>query len=136
MELIKIEKDKERAKSLFELSMLRYNKLAQFDIEKESALIAESYYEICKELITSLLFLDGYKTLSHKDLVEYLKTNYKPSFIENEIEVLDMLRKRRNKIVYYGVFVDGSYIKRNKTVFEGIINKLKKIIGNKLKCKE
>ena len=132
MELIKIEKDKERAKSLFELSMLRYNKIVQFDIEKESSLIAESYYEICKELITSLLFLDGYKTLSHKDLIEYIKINCSNQFSENEIETLDMLRKRRNKIVYYGIFVDISYITRNKPIFEDIIEKLKKIIKEKI----
>lgn len=132
MDLIKIEKDKERAKSLFKLSMMRYNKIKFFDIKKESSLIAESYYEVCKELITSILFLDGYKTLSHKDLINYIKTN-NYHFAENEIETLDMLRKRRNKIVYYGIFVDSSYIKRNKPIIEEIIIKLKKIIKDKLK---
>ena len=133
MDLIKIENDSERAKSLFRLSMLRYNKISQFDSEKESSLISESYYEICKELITSVLFLDGYKTLSHKDLVEYVKMRYNNNFNEHEINVLDNLRKKRNKLVYYGVFVDSDYVSRNKNVFDSIINTLKKIIEEKLK---
>lgn len=128
MDLIKIRKDRERAKSLLQLTILRINKLSQYDIEKESSLLAESYYEICKELITALLFLDGYKTLSHKDLLEYLKLHYTKHFTESELAVLDDLRKRRNRIVYYGVFVDSSYVKRNKTIFEGTINKLRKLV--------
>ncbi len=133
MELIKIEKDPERAKSLLGLTTLRINKLSNFDTKKESSLLAESYYEICKELITALLFLEGYKTLSHKDLVEYIKVNYKEKFSENEINAIDILRKRRNSIVYYGIFVDSSYIKRNKPVFENVISKLKRVIESKLK---
>lgn len=132
MELIRIEKDPERAKSLLVLTTLRLSKISNFDMEKESSLLAESYYEICKELITALLFLDGYKTLSHKDLVEYIKLNYNEKFTENEITILDTLRKRRNNIVYYGIFVDPSYIKRNKVIFENIIRKLKNIVENKL----
>jgi len=125
MELMKIKPDKERAKSLLQLAMLRYGKISYFDIEKESSLIAESYYETAKELVTALLFIDGYKTLSHKDLISYLKANYNQVFTEDEIDKLDTLRKRRNKILYYGVFVDSDYIKRNKACFEKIISKLK-----------
>ena len=130
MDLIKIEPDKERAKSLLQLATLRLSKIPNFDSEKESSLLAESYYEICKELITAILFLDGYKTLSHKDLVQYIKS-FK-EFGNQEIETLDILRKRRNKIVYYGVFVDNSYIKRNKNIYENIIRKLKNLVEKKL----
>ncbi|MFH1511368.1 MAG: hypothetical protein ABIF10_06770, partial [Candidatus Woesearchaeota archaeon] len=87
MDLIKIEKDPERAGSLLLLSRLRIAKLGSFDEDKESALLAESYYEIAKELITSVLFLDGYKTLSHTDLIEYIKTKYMDKFEEDEIEI-------------------------------------------------
>lgn len=99
MELIEIKPDKERAKSLIQLATLRHSKISQFDVEKESSLACESYYEVIKELITALLFVDGYKTLSHKDLVDY-PNNYKEFFSENDISVVDTLRKRRNKIVY------------------------------------
>ncbi|MFH1511524.1 MAG: hypothetical protein ABIF10_07575, partial [Candidatus Woesearchaeota archaeon] len=96
----------------------------------------ESYYEIAKELITSVLFLDGYKTLSHTDLIEYIKTKYMDKFEEDEIEILDTLRKRRNKIVYYGTLIEPGYIKRNKATFIAIINKLKKLVEEKLPSEE
>jgi len=130
MDLIKIQPDKERAKSLLKLAMLRHRKIAQFDAEKESSLIAESYYEIAKELITALLFLEGYKTLSHKDLIEH--ASKRKDFTEHEINVLDTLRVRRNKIVYYGIFVDASYIERNRKDFERIIEKLRQIVESYL----
>ena len=56
MDLIRIKPDKEKAKSLYDLAMLRYKKLPGFDIEKEASLIIESYYEICKELLTTIRF--------------------------------------------------------------------------------
>jgi uncharacterized protein (UPF0332 family) len=131
MELIKIEKDIERAKSLYKLANLRQNKINTFNTEKESALIAEAYYEICKELITAILFCDGYKTLSHKDLIEYIKKNYK-ELDEYELETINTLRIKRNKIVYYGTELPPFYIKKNKETIEKIISKLQKILEKSL----
>lgn len=116
-----IEKDIERARSLVKLSNLRYTKIKIFDMKKEAPLIIESYYEICKELLTAILFTQGLKTLSHKELVDYSK-NY---LTTEEFEILDQLRKKRNKIVYYGVFIDEFYIQSNRDKFEKIIEKLK-----------
>jgi len=131
MELIKIEPDKEKARSLLKLTLLRQNKLPKFDIEKESPLITETYYEICKELITAILFCKGYKTLSHKDLIEYIKQHNE--FNEEEIILLDNLRKKRNRLIYYGVFTNPIFIKRNKQKLKVIITKLKKILGKEIK---
>jgi len=75
-------------------------------------------------LVTAILFIDGYKTLSHMNLISYLKTNYKDDFDTFEIELLDQLRKNRNKIVYYGMFMESSYLKMNKKTIIAIINKL------------
>ena len=130
MDLIKIEKDKEKAKSLMKLAELRYKKISSFDVEGEASLICEAYYEVCKELITSILFCDGYKTLSHKTLLEYLKKNYSEISID-EIELLDDLRKRRNKLIYYGIFQSSFYIKKNREGIEKIIFKLKQILQKK-----
>lgn len=128
MELIKIEKDFEKAKCLHKLALLRYNKIDNFNIETESSLVIEAYYEICKELMTAILFCEGYKTLSHKDLLKYFEN----SLSKNEFELVDDLRKRRNKIVYYGIFQPSFYIKKNKDSFEEIINKLQEILNKKL----
>ncbi len=131
--LMKIAPDKERARSLIKLAKLRYEKIKTFDEEKESSLIAEGFYEVSKELITAILFIDGYKTLSHKDLIEYMSLNYRNYFLNADINLLDQLRKLRNSIVYYGVFVESSYIKRNNKPINELISKLLKICENKLK---
>jgi len=72
---------------------MRYKKIGLYDQETKSSLILEMYYEIAKELITAILFIDGYKTLSHTDLIEYLRIHYKNNFDDYEIELLDQLRK-------------------------------------------
>ena len=131
--LIKIQPDKERARSLVKLANLRYEKVKTFDEEKESSLIVEGYYEVAKELITAILFIDGYKTLSHKDLIEYLGLNFKFDFSELDINLLDQLRKLRNNLVYYGVFIETSYIHRNKEHITKVILKLLDICSKKLK---
>ena len=131
--LIKIQPDKERAISLVKLAKLRYEKIKTFDEEMESSLIAEGYYEVSKELITAIMFIDGYKTLSHKDLIEYLGLNYKTYFSDLDIKLLDQFRKLRNNIVYYGVFVESSYIKRNNRYINELISKLFNICEKKSK---
>lgn len=131
MQLIKIQPDVFRAKSLYTLACLRQRKLSMFCIEEESSLLIEAYYEICKELLTSLLFLDGYKTSSHVDLINYLKG--KDVISQNHVEFLHMLRKRRNKLVYYGVEVDSYFLTTNKKRIEAIITLLKKTIQKKIK---
>lgn len=131
--LTKIQPDKERARSLVKLARLRYKKIKTFDIEKESSLIVEGLYEVAKELITAILFVDGYKTLSHKDLIEYLRLNFKSDFSDLDANLLDQLRKLRNSIVYYGVFIEPSYVKRNSGYIQRIISKLFEVCEKKLK---
>lgn len=131
--LIKIKPDKERAASLIKLAKLRCEKIKTFNEEKESSLIVEGYYEVAKEMITAILFIDGYKTLSHKDLIEYLSLNFKYNFSNLDIRLLDQLRKFRNNIVYYGVFIEPSFVKRNKEHINTVISKLFNICENKLR---
>ena len=124
--LIKIQPDKERARSLLKLAKLRYGKITTYDVERESSLIAEGYYEVIKEQITALLFIEGYKTLSHKDLIEYLAINHK-EISASELELIDHLRKLRNNIVYYGDSIEPSYIKRNEAHIQKSIEKLREL---------
>lgn len=72
----KITPDKEKAKSLLQLVGLREKDLKTK--KKEFAtIIVEGYYEIIKELITAIMSIDGYKTVSHELLVGYLAKFYK-----------------------------------------------------------
>ena len=131
MELIKITPDKERAKSIVKMTSLIEKRIIIQDKKQMTALIIADYYEIIKELITAILLIDGYKALSHKDLIDYLKENYK-EFNAGEISVLNDLRVLRNRITYEGFFIDYSYLSRNELLFKTVISRLKKLIQLKL----
>lgn len=131
--LIKIQPDKERARSLIKQAKIRYEILKTFNEEKGSFLIVEGYYEVAKELMTAILFIDGYRTLSHKDLLEYLESKFKNEFSKSDIELLNRLRVLRNKIVYYGESIEPSYIKRNKKYIFDVIARLFENCENKVK---
>lgn len=132
MELIKITPNKERVKSILEMISLIEERVKIQDKVKMASLILSDYYEIIKELITAVLLADGYKTLSHKDLVDYIKENYR-EFSQQEINVLDNLRVLRNRIAYEGYQIEGSYLNRNESLFKTIIEKLKSILKNKIR---
>ena len=131
MDLIKITPDKERAKSIVKMTSLIEKRIIIQDKKQMTALIIADYYEIIKELITAILLIDGYKALSHKDLIDYLKENYK-EFNAGEISVLNDLRVLRNRITYEGFFIDYSYLSRNELLFKTVISRLKKLIQLKL----
>lgn len=130
MDLIKITPDKEKAKNILKMTLLLEKRIKKQDRKKMAALIITDYYEIIKELITAILLLDGYKTLSHKDLINYLKEKY--SFGMYEISVLDDLRILRNRVAYEGFFIEPSYLDRNESQFKTIIERLRGLIERKL----
>jgi len=131
MDIIKITPDKERAKNILKMVSLIEERIKKQERKRMAALIIADYYEIMKELLTAILLVDGYKTLSHKELINYLEEKYQES-TKHEISVLNDLRVLRNRIAYEGFFVDPSYLIRNESVFRTIIQKLKGIIEKKL----
>ena len=131
MELIKITADKEKARNILKMISLIEERIKKQEKEKMAALIIADYYEIIKELITAILLIDGYRTLSHKDLVDYIKEKY-TKFTKYEISVLDDLRVLRNRIAYEGFFIEPSYLYRNEYLFKTIIQKLKNLIEKRL----
>jgi hypothetical protein len=133
MDLIKITPDNERAKSILSMVSLIEERIKNQDKAKFTSLIIADYYEIIKELITALLLIDGYKTLSPKDLIDYLNENYSEEIDASNLSVLDSLRILRNRIAYEGFFIEQSYLNRNQDNFNRIVQKLKHLIGKKLK---
>ena len=95
-EIFKISKSIGRAKALKEMAQERFS-----DIKKEKRIykIIEQYYEIIKELITALMYLDGFKTLSHKMLLYYLEKNYSEMFSRDQFILIDETRRLRNDIL-------------------------------------
>ena len=134
-DLIRIIPDKEKAKSILKMVDTTLKMIKEINIDKFSSNITKEYYEIIRELMTIILLLDGYKTYgegSHKKLIEYLELNYR-EFDKSEIYFIDDLRNIRNKIAYDGFFVEINYILNNIKNIQRIIEKLNKIIENKLK---
>jgi hypothetical protein len=131
MDIIKITPNKERAKNILNIVSLLEKRVKDQDKEKMASLIIADYYEIIKELITAILLIDGYKTLSHKDLIDYLKEKYS-QFSNNEISILDNLRVLRNRITYEGFNINSSYLTRNETCFLEVIKKIRILINRKL----
>jgi len=128
--LIEITPDTEKAKSMMNMANTRQEMISTIDSSKYPSLVVEGYYEVIKELMSSILLLDGYKTKgegAHKVLIDYIGNTYKTEFLQSEIYFLDELRKIRNKINYDGFFVNTDYLTRNKKKILGIISKLKEI---------
>ena len=130
MDLIKITPDLGKAKNILRMTSLIEERIQLQDRERMVALIITDYYEIIKELITALLLIDGYKTLSHKDLITYLEENYS-EFKTNEIATLNNLRILRNRVAYEGLFIDSSHLERNENLLRDIIKKLGDVIERK-----
>lgn len=110
---------------------LREKRIALSNDEEFTTLLIEDYYEVIKELATAILNLEGYKTLSHKTLFEFLKGKYEV-FTISEIELMDELRKIRNRVVYEGFFIKSDYLKRNKAIIKTILLKFKKLVEEKI----
>jgi len=131
--IIKVAPDKEKARSMLGLIGNREKFLSMIDTEKFPTIAAETYYEIIKELSTALLLLDGFKTIgekAHKELIDYL-SNYKEISSEDMV-LMDDLRIKRNKSSYEGKQIERSYLENKKDKLMGIINKLKKLVNNRL----
>jgi hypothetical protein len=130
MNLIKVTPDKERVRSIVKMVDLIIERIKIQNKKTMTALIIFDYYEIIKELTTALLLSEGYKTLSHKDLFDYLTKNH--SYFNNYSSFLNDLRVLRNRISYEGFYVNSDYLDRNELILKNLINQLKQIINLRL----
>lgn len=119
-EIFKITIDNRRAKALKEMAIDRFSKMSSL---KEPYRILEEYYEIIKELLTSFMYLQGFKTLSHKALVEFSARNIK-ALSDREISLIEELRIKRNNIVYYGEKITLEFLKSRESSIISVIKKL------------
>lgn len=124
MTIFRISKDSRRAEALKELAKKRYSTLSEL---KEPFRIIEEYYEIIKELLTAFIYNSGFKTLSHKSLVEFANNKIK-TLSSVEISLIDELRITRNNIVYYGETVTKKFLGKREPSIKQIISKLFKIV--------
>jgi uncharacterized protein (UPF0332 family) len=123
--LKKVNEGVEAGKSLFELVSIRLNELKKLE---NPTLKVEVYYEVLKELMTILLFNEGYKSYSHECLIIFIRDNFNDKLDSGRIDLINQLRLLRNDIAYRGAFVDEDFLKRNEKDIMVIINILKDLI--------
>jgi hypothetical protein len=129
----KISKDKDKAKSLLKMANLRIEFWSDMKFDaKYTSIAVDGYYEIIKELLTALMYLEGYKSENHECLIAFFKQKYPE--LSYEAGILHQLKKIRNDIDYKGFFVSADYLKRNRLEFKHIIEMLQKIIKEKIEA--
>ncbi|MBU1199806.1 MAG: hypothetical protein KKF46_04995 [Nanoarchaeota archaeon] len=123
----RIQKDKNRANELIKMADLRYEfwKKHHYD-KKYVSLVVDGYYEVIKEMLTALLYTEGFKSGNHECLIAFFKHKY-PEF-DYESDIIYQLKNIRNEISYRGFFVKPEYFEMNKIEFQHIIKTLRKII--------
>lgn len=130
-EIFRISRDVDRARALFEMAKERLELLKLIPKDKAYKII-EEYYEIIKELLTAVMYLDGYKTLSHIKLLEYFSSHYK-QLDTRELKLVDTLRKFRIGIAYYGRKISQDFLINNEEEIIKIIRTLLSVVEKKLK---
>lgn len=68
--------------------------------DKMSKMIFENSYEALMEAADAILTLRGYKSYSHEASIAFLLK--KKILEESRINILDAMRKKRNRMKYYG----------------------------------
>jgi hypothetical protein len=132
--LIKITPDREKARSILKMVDTTLEMIHSIDLAKFSSNVTKEYYEVIRELMSTVLLLDGYKTYgegAHKKLIDYLRSS-STEFSEYELLLIDDLRIIRNKVAYDGFFVEQDYIERKIHDIPKIIAKLKGMIRERL----
>ncbi len=128
--IIKIDPDKQKAKSLKEnaiITLKRLNKTDKFEYPSNTLL---DYYDIIRSLMEALVALEGVKIKgegAHYELINYVCDNYPLS--EADKQFLQNMRQFRNRISYEGFNVNLNYVKDNIDRIEKIIEELDELIG-------
>jgi len=130
-ELRRVSPDREMAKSILKMVAVRLKELETKEREEFATLVVEDYYEILKELVTAIMAVDGYKTLSHEALFKYVKSTI-AGVSESEVLFMNQLRVIRNKIAYKGFFINVDFLERNESRIRVIVEKLRSILIERL----
>ncbi len=128
-DIFKTGKDKERAEYLFEMAKERLDIIIK-SIPKSVPYKFLEEYEIAVQLITSLMYFEGYKTLNHISLIRFLS---KYGFENYELQIIDNMRKFRHGTIYYGKKEGGNFYINYAKDIKKIINKLFILLNKKLK---
>ena len=130
--IIKIQPDREKAKSLKEMAEITLKRLKETDLEKYPTNTLTDYYDVIRKLIEALTSLTGIKIKgegAHYEIIDYVCDKY--NLGESVRNFIQELRDYRNRISYEGFMIKSSYIKENQKKIEQIINKLIQLLNKK-----
>jgi len=130
-DVFKIKRDKLRAEDLYLRAKDRFEFISFYPKDKVYKIIEESYESI-KELLTSLMYTTGYKTLSHIKLIIFTNKKF-DLFTESELKLVNSLRKFRNGTMYYGEKISFDFLDNHNEKIGLLINKLIKFVKDKLR---
>lgn len=128
--IFKISADRRRAKELIEMAEERLNVVVKTIPESVPYKFLEEYYEIVVQLITSIMYSEGYKTLSHVSLIKFI-SEY--GFSSEETRMLDKMRKYRHGTVYYGDKNGGNFYINHEEKIKRIVDRLLELSKQKSK---
>ena len=132
-EIFKISKDIARARDLIDMANESLEKMIKIIPKDMPHKVLQEYYEIVVQLITSIMYSEGYKTLNHISLINFLSKRH--DFNHNEIQILDKMRKFRHGTVYYGQRSGGVFYLNHEDEIKKIIKKLKELAEKMIKIK-
>jgi len=113
-------------KALINSSFDRLEFVKRLNIKTDYKYIVENAYDVLRELIESQLAVEGYKSYSHEATILFLK-KFK-DITEQEISMLDNLRKVRIGLKYYGKESNPEDARQTLVLLKTILPKLKKIL--------
>jgi len=132
--LHKIFPDKEKARSIFRMALEREKSVSDLNLVMFATIATENYYEIIKELATTILLLNGIKATgenAHKEILDCLEKY--ANFNGEEILMVQDLRIKRNKSTYEGKQISPSYLENNKNAIVYICSHFSQEIKDKIK---
>ncbi len=131
--IIKVQPDRQKAKSLREMALVTFERLKETDKEKYPSNTLTDYYDIVRKLMEAITSVYGVKIKgegAHQIIIDYVCDQYKLSTATKRF--IQELRDYRNKISYEGFSIKASYIKTNAKRIEEIIIMLQKLVDEKL----
>jgi hypothetical protein len=128
-DVMKISRDRERALALYEMAVELFGEIKKDKSSKPHRRVRD-YYEIIVQLITGIMYADGFKTLSHVGLIEYVHKN--KILNERDVRLVDSLRKLRHGIIYYGKKSGEEFLVNNEEDIISVIGLLRGILEKNL----
>ena len=127
--IIRIQPDKQKARSLKGMALITLERLKETDLEKYPTNTLTDYYDIMRKLMEALTSIKGIKIKgkgAHKEIIDYVCEQHNLSTAIKQF--MQELRDYRNRISYEGFMIKQNYIKNNSQKIEQIINKLIELI--------